>query len=82
MTTTGGNSEKKMKRLAVLQRKLEKERRDFNDVRFAKDEIRNTMGRKIKVHGRTHIIVPVLDRPIGYLASYMGYKDYGLSKII
>jgi len=59
-------------------------KKNIDAIRGEKDVIRNSpAAKKITVFGRTHIIVPVFDRPINIEpANYRGYWNYALSKII
>jgi hypothetical protein len=54
----------------------------MDDIRQRKDVIRNTLGKRIKVNGKIHIIVPAsVDRPFGMKGNYLNHENFVLPKI-
>lgn len=72
--------QKKEESLKRLKLKIAEEQKIFQQVKIKKDKIRNQLGRKIKVLGKIHIIVPA-ERPINFPANYLNYSGWVLSKI-
>jgi len=73
--------EKEAIRLARIEKQKAEHLKMVSDIKYKKDIIRNTTGKRINVHGKIHIIVPAIDRPYNMLANDMGHNNYALSKI-